>query len=63
MTEVEVHEWRCWGWQTDQMKEAQEKDPELQLIVSYLRNQATPKESELALSSAERKDYWVRKEE
>ncbi len=52
-----------WGFSVDELKEAQEKDNDLELIIEWLRTATQPGEGVLFLSSPATKSYWLNKEQ
>ncbi len=50
------------GFTPAELKEEQEKDPDLAFILNWLKNDQEPPENELFLASPAAKNYWVNKE-
>jgi hypothetical protein len=50
------------GFTMDDIGQAQWEDPDLRLILNFLKNQIEPEKSELFLSSPGAKSYWINKQ-
>ena len=59
---VTPDEGTCWGMNSDQLKTEQNKDTDLEIILTWLRDGATPSEGALFLASPAAKFYWINKE-
>jgi hypothetical protein len=46
----------------DDIRQAQWEDPDLRLVLNFLKNQEEPEESKLFLSSPGAKSYWIYKQ-
>ena len=52
----------CWGMDAEQLVAEQNKDTDLNIILAWLRDKATPSEGALFLASPAAKFYWINKE-
>ena len=52
----------CWGYNLADLQTAQEADPNLTMILDWLRNSTEPSERDLFLASPCVKAYWLNKE-
>ena len=52
----------CWGMDTDEVSQEQNKDTDLDIILTWLRRKESPSEGALFLASPASKFYWINKE-
>ncbi len=53
----------AWGFSLEELREAQGKDQNLELILEWMKSSVKPEESALFIASPATKSYWLNKEQ
>ena len=53
----------CWGYDCEEVRQAQDEDPDLKLVLEWKKGATAPSENELFSSSKAAKAYWLNKEQ